>query len=273
MPSPPTPPGPPAVPPFPPGTLVYRFQTPKPDRYMINLAVGDSTIPVSNQSVSVYDGTTFIATLLNGISAPAGSYIDAQANVLSAAQWPTFNASVTLIFQTTQINFVIGDGVNLTYIASIQVQIVLTMEKVSRKARLTRRRPFQRRHAVLPFGFLQPMRTLVAQKHLRFRPRRRLRVLNRRLAIPVILFPSIRYMVKPKAKPQTRRRPLRCIHRKLYIPVVAKPKLFIPWRPRPKPRIRRTWHRISLRKYPNIPKTIIPSGTETPGSRVVVLVR
>ena len=49
--------------------------------------------------------------------------------MLSAAQWPAFNAPVTLFFQTTQVNFVIGDGVNPTYVASIQVQVVLTMRR------------------------------------------------------------------------------------------------------------------------------------------------
>jgi hypothetical protein len=273
MPSPPAPPGSPAVPPFPPGTLVYTFQTPKPDRYQINLAVGDNAVAVANQTLSVYDGTTFIATLLNGLSAPAGSYIDAQGNVLSAAQWPSFNAPVTLIFQTTQINFVIGDGVNLTYIASIQVQVVLTMEQVSRKLRRGVRRTRLARRRLFAFGYLPPMRTLVRAKPLRFRQRRPLRLIRRHLAIPVILFPSIRYMAKPKLRPMRPRRPLRCLHRKLYIPVVMKPPLVIPWRPRPVPHIRRVRRKIKLLKYPMIPTATIPSGVATPGSKVIVSVR
>jgi len=273
MPSPPSPPAAPAVPPFPPGALVYTFQTPKPGRYQINLAVGDNAVAVANQTISVYDGTTFIATLFSGVSAPAGSYIDAQANVLSAAQWPGFNAPVTLIFQTTQINFVIGDGVNLTYIASIQVQVVLTMEKISRKARLAKRRNVWRRRVVFPFGYRQPLRTLVRLPPRRMRPRPKLRLIRRRLAIPASIPASVRYMVKPKTRPAKPRRPLRCVHRKLYIPVVPKVPLVIPWRPRPKPHIRRTWHKIILRKLPTVPITVVASGTEAPGSVTVVTVR
>jgi hypothetical protein len=276
MPSSPTPPPPPAAPPFPPGTLVYTFQTPQPGQYVINLAVGDLSIPVSNQTISVYDGTTFIATLFSGVSAPAGSYIDAQANVLSAAQWPILNAPVTLIFQTTQVNFVIGDGVNLTYVANIQVQVVFTLRWVGRKwNRLRKPKALKawRKRVVFPFGYQQPMRTLVRPKRLRFRPRPKLRLIRRHLALPAVSFPSIRYMAKPKPKTQFRRRVLRCLHRKLYIPVVAKPPLFIPWRPRPRPHIHRTRIRLIPRKYPMIGIATVPSGVATPGSKVIVSVR
>jgi len=150
--------------------------------------------------------------------------------VLSAAQWPAFNAPVTLFFQTTQVNFVIGDGVNPTYVASIQVQVVLTMEKVSRRLRLARRTKFWRRRVVFPFGYLQPARALVRLPLRRSRSRPRLRLIHRRLAIPIVTFASIRYMAKPKPKAQMRRKPLRCIHRKLYIPIVPKAPLVIPWR-------------------------------------------
>ena len=273
MPSSPSPPGPPGTPPFPPGTLVYTFQTPKSGRYQVNVACGDNAIAVANQTVSVYDGTTFIATLFSGAAAPAGNYIDAQGNVLSAAQWPTFNAPVTLIFQTTQINFVIGDGVNLTYIASIQVQVVLTMERVSRRLRLARRPKFWRRRVVFPLGYLPVMRALVLPKRKRFRSRLRLRVLRRRLALPIIPFPATRYLVKPKLRGLARHKPLRCLHRRLYVPVIAKPPLVIPWRPRPKPHIRRSRSHFIPHKYPTLGALIVPSGTATPGSRVIVTVR
>jgi hypothetical protein len=277
MPSPPTPPGSPAAPPFPPGVLVYVFQTPKPDRYMIHLALGDANAAVTHQTISVYDGNTFLATLVNDLSAPANNYIDAQSNVLSAAAWPGLNAPQIFFFQTNQVVFYIGDGVNQTFVATIHVRADLATERVGKVPRLWRRRWLRKgyKRILFPFGFQPLAGQTVRAVRKRTRPRK-LRLIKRKL-YPLVAPPAVATtrIVKPKRLVQFKRRKLHCIARKRYIPVVFKPPVVIPWRAhlRPVPKIRRTRHFLARKRYPLLGVATVPSGHGRPGDKVVVIVR
>jgi hypothetical protein len=242
--------------------------------YLINIACGDAFKAVTNQQVQVYDGTTFLKTLFTGAATTgADSYLDAQGNIFSAAAWPVANVPVTLIFQTTQVVFYIGDGVHATYIAAIQVQDAVQSQTIIRR----RLKPLWRRTYVkrwfkrklLPMPIVQPQRALVCRPKPRRISAHRLLHIRRRVLYPIA--PLFKTPPKPARRRVWPRRKLRLLKRRLYVPVAFKPPLVIPWHPRPRVHIKRKWTQIHAKKYPFIGSVEI-GGLVLPGAKIVVRV-
>jgi hypothetical protein len=253
--------------------LVFEVDVPRPGTYNINIACGDAFKAVTNQQVQVYDGTTFLRTLFTGrATSAANSYLDAQGNEFTAQQWPVLNVPVALIFQTTQVVFYIGDGVNATYIAAIEVQDAVQaqtnvglrhgLKSLWRRRFITR----QFRRKLLPLPIVPPLHNLVVARKRPTWKRRRFAP-PRRKAYPIA--PHFVVLSPPRRKPFTKRRPLRLLKHKVYIPVVAKLPLVLPWRKPPQPHIHRGWWGLRSRLYPSVGVVRI-GGVAIPGSKVVV---
>lgn len=281
LPSPPTVPTGPLPPP--PNVLLFEFDIPRPGTYRVRVACGDALVAVSNQQIQVFDGTTLLSTLFTGLSAPADNYIDAQGNVLSATNWPGLNASVVLIFQTAQVVFGIGDGVNHTFVASLQVTDAVGLQTLAvpvyrRLRTIRRRRPWHKGH-VYPFIRVAPPFSILAREP----PRRLLRVRRRpplHVQRPRKIYPVPRYVApivvrEPPRRRATwpRRKPLHTKKRQLLPRIIPPPPpLFVPYNPLPHPRIRRMRHFVTRREYPLLPVVRISVENPNPTAKIVVIV-
>ena len=254
--------------------LRYEFQLPRPGLYLVRCAVGDALKAVTGQQLQVYDGATLIKTLFtNAATSAADFYLDAHGSNVSAAQWPSFNQGVVLVFQTTQAIFQIGDGTSSTYVALLQIEDVTRAER----QRGVRLRPFKRtvirpwfRRKLLPLNIIQPQRQLEKGRKLPvFRRRKPLRLLAKRYPISKVVFRTP--LRKGNRAFWRRRRPVIFRH-KLFVPVPPPPPFVLPWRPRPRAKIKRRVWKGMYRKYPNI-GFVTPIGHVTLGSKIVVMVQ
>lgn len=289
LPSPPAAPAGPLVP-TPPNILLFQFTVPRPGVYSIRCAVGDALVAVTNQQIQVYDNTILLATLFTGASAPADSYIDAQANVLTAANWATLNASRPFIFQTTSVVIAIGDGVNHTFVSALQVTDAVAFSTIIQPLR-HRTRQFHRLAVLAPAvrklyrrrlysPALVPFSALVKlppQRKLRVRTRPQLKVRRPRKLYPVPAF------VRPiiVQEPRWRRRwwqahkPLHIKRRQLLPRIIPPPPpLFVPYHPIPRRliQIHRKRHFVVRQKYPLLRFIQIVPVSPNPTAKIIVLV-
>ncbi len=87
----------------------FRIDLPEAGSYKINLACGDATYG-TKQYIQIYDGTTLLATIANGVTVAGGSFMDASGFVHTAANWGANNTPRTFAFATTTLIVRYGGG-------------------------------------------------------------------------------------------------------------------------------------------------------------------
>lgn len=87
----------------------FRVDLPEAGAYKLTLACGDATYG-TKQYIQVYDGTTLLATIANGVTVAGGSFMDANGAVHTAANYAANNTSRTFTFTTTQCIIRYGGG-------------------------------------------------------------------------------------------------------------------------------------------------------------------
>lgn len=110
----------------------YRIDLPSAGTYSIQVAVGEASYARSNQKLEIFDDASSIL-ILSGNTGASNSFIAADNNVYTAANWVAANtvngggaAQVNVTFSSTSngsggpiARFKIGDGSNTTYMAHV----------------------------------------------------------------------------------------------------------------------------------------------------------